>query len=298
MEFTSLTPEGLPQIRPYFAKEPSRLCDRTVGGTMLWRDYYKTEFFENGETLIFRIVHPQFGVCFSLPFGKRERGFSLLKRQAEAEGTLRFFPVGEEELAPISDFFGEPIRREEIRNASDYLYRAENLIALSGSAYAGQRNQISKFCRENPDWSFERITAGNAGEAALFCEDFFRTVHKNYSDTFQAEGKELPEAFAELGAFGMFGGILRGDDRIAAVALGEIRADTLYVHVEKADRAVRGAYQKMVNCFSSEFAGEGIAFINREEDDGDPGLRESKLSYHPAALLRKYLVVVEPGKNA
>ena len=40
------------------------------------------------------------------------------------------------------------------------------------------------------------------------------------------------------------------------------------------------------------YAGEGVSFLNREDDVGDPGLRTSKLSYHPVALLEKYVVTV------
>ena len=55
----------------------------------------------------------------------------------------------------------------------------------------------------------------------------------------------------------------------------------------------QGCYQMLVAQFAQHFATEGIAFINREDDAGDPGLRTSKLSYHPIALLEKYTVTVE-----
>ena len=44
--------------------------------------------------------------------------------------------------------------------------------------------------------------------------------------------------------------------------------------------------------YAKLYAGEGVRFINREEDLGDPGMRRSKENYHPAELLEKYLVCV------
>ncbi len=49
----------------------------------------------------------------------------------------------------------------------------------------------------------------------------------------------------------------------------------------------------LVAQFAQRFARDGVEFINREDDTGDPGLRTSKLSYHPIGLLEKYTVTVE-----
>jgi len=35
-------------------------------------------------------------------------------------------------------------------------------------------------------------------------------------------------------------------------------------------------------------ANPDVRFVNREEDDGNEGLRRSKQSYHPVRLLQKY----------
>ncbi|MCF0120703.1 MAG: hypothetical protein HUJ65_03610, partial [Oscillospiraceae bacterium] len=53
---------------------------------------------------------------------------------------------------------------------------------------------------------------------------------------------------------------------------------------------ISGSYQKLTNSFAKEFAVDGVEYINREEDDGDEGLRKAKLAYHPAELLDKYFI--------
>ena len=88
--------------------------------------------------------------------------------------------------------------------------------------------------------------------------------------------------------YGFFGGLIRTEGRIVAFSFGEIIGDTLFVHVEKALREVRGSYQMIVSELLSRFATDGILYVNREEDVGDPGLRYSKESYHPKCLLEKY----------
>ena len=42
-----------------------------------------------------------------------------------------------------------------------------------------------------------------------------------------------------------------------------------------------------------EYAGEGMTYVNREDDAGDPGIRYSKEQYRPVQMLKKYLVTVD-----
>ena len=73
--------------------------------------------------------------------------------------------------------------------------------------------------------------------------------------------------------------------------------DTLYVHIEKASRAVHGAYPMIVQqtaCAFTPGKNGDVLWINREDDAGDEGLRTVKLSYHPAQIIPKNKITVSP----
>ena len=85
------------------------------------------------------------------------------------------------------------------------------------------------------------------------------------------------------------GGFLELDGKIIAAAVAERQGDYLIIHIEKADRSYRGAYQKVFHELVSREC-NGLLFVNREEDCGDEGMRYAKSAYHPEKLLKKYTV--------
>lgn len=68
------------------------------------------------------------------------------------------------------------------------------------------------------------------------------------------------------------------------------------IHVLKADPEMTGLYQVMLQEFLKDEAGR-FRYVNMEQDLGIPGLRKSKLSYHPCAMIRKYTVTLKEGRE-
>jgi hypothetical protein len=61
---------------------------------------------------------------------------------------------------------------------------------------------------------------------------------------------------------------------------------------ERALRDKKGLYQVINQETARAIAAQGLTFINREEDLGDPGLRRAKLSYHPIRLEAKHTLTL------
>jgi hypothetical protein len=86
------------------------------------------------------------------------------------------------------------------------------------------------------------------------------------------------------------GASIRVDGRIEAFAVGsQLNPDTAMVIAEKANSEIRGLYQVMNQMFCENTL-SGYAWVNREQDAGDAGLRRAKLSYCPHHMVAKYRV--------
>ena len=140
-------------------------------------------------------------------------------------------------------------------------------------------------------WTFRPIVPEDL-PMILALLDRYVQEHEKDSVSYLEDLNKTKEVLNNLDLYDMKGGLLMVEDRLAGFSLGEVLGDTLFIHIEKADREIFGAYQMLVSQFAQAYAGEGVSFLNREDDVGDPGLRTSKLSYHPVALLEKYVVTV------
>jgi len=288
MNFQKLELEQIPLLKEYFSRVDTRLCDTTLGGAVMWRKSFRTDFALEEDILFLRSRPDEGAPAFTVPLGNLERGVELLNRHCEDLGEpLRFCSVSERDkdrlLALLPGFTANASR-----DWFDYLYRAEKLSTLSGKKLAGQRNHRNYFLKTHVDWCFEEIGDENLAEVRAFFDSFCQENQKD-SEYFRHEVEAVYEVLECREAYGFMGGLVRAEGKICAFSLGERVGDTLFVHIEKADRNLRGAYQMMVSEFVRRFAADA-EFVNREEDVGDPGLRYAKESYHPHALLAKYMV--------
>ena len=185
-----------------------------------------------------------------------------------------------------------PSSVQQLADWSDYLYEASALATLSGKKLGKKRNHVNRFEAENPGYTFEPLTP----ELIPAVKEFFLARHLPLSKPALAdiEREQVMQVLSTPGLFGFEGAVLSTPaNGIVAFTLGEVKGDTLFVHIEKMDHEVNGAGETINKLFAEMMTGRhpGLIYINREEDVGDPGLRHAKESYHPAELLAKYNVI-------
>lgn len=293
LDFHPLQLNDLDTLRPFFGRNDSRICDITPGTIFIWRDMYQTEWAIYQGSLYFKVMYPGLGETFTLPLGgcRLEHYQQIADYCCRRKMPIAFYPVPKEELETLQDFFPNSAAIPE-RDNFDYLYRAEDLKYFRGKKLSGQRNHVNKFLKTYGTWSFRPITQADIPAVKDFLDRYASRWDKP-SPTFHEDIAKTHEVLDHFQAYQLLGGMLLVDGTIVGFSLGEVVGDTLFTHIEKADRDYLGCYQMLVSQFAQQFAADKVPFINREDDTGDLGLRTSKLSYHPIALLEKYTVTVE-----
>ncbi|MFI3254380.1 MAG: phosphatidylglycerol lysyltransferase domain-containing protein [Eubacteriales bacterium] len=302
LEFRTLTLEDLPKLRHFFSYSGSRICDTTPGTVFMWRDMYHTEYAIHDNSLYFKVDY-QGGSTFTLPLGggRTEHYRNIAEYCCHHGLSLSFYPVPKEEVDRMDQHF-DSIEAIPTRETFDYLYSAEDLQFFKGKKLSGQRNHVNRFLKTYENWEFRKFESTDVPAIEIFLDEYNKKIEKQ-SDTFHEELLKTKEVLSHFSIYDMFGGILFVDGKIVGFSLGEVVGDTLFTHIEKANREILGCYQMLVSQFAQMYAGGATSFINREDDAGDEGLRTSKLSYKPVLLLEKNVVKVaspchfQPKKN-
>jgi hypothetical protein len=172
------------------------------------------------------------------------------------------------------------------RDQDDYVYKIDDLKYLHGKKYDGKRNLIKHFEEYKP-----KVCVLNKSEFEDFLNFQQRWCMKHnceHNPDLLAENIAIEELLYNLEALDVFGICVVIDHKIEAFAIGEAQNGTTVVeHFEKANTDFKGIYQYLLHAFVKTIP-DKYTFLNREQDIGIPGLRKSKLSYHPAKMIEKY----------
>jgi hypothetical protein len=177
----------------------------------------------------------------------------------------------------------------EDRDNFDYLYRHDDLAQLPGNRYHKKKNRINYLLARHACRAEEMVDGHREGCLQLL--ETWGRVRGDVGGSLPLEQEAAAEAVTMWAKLGLSGVVLLVDDRLAAFALGErLNRTTSVCHFEKSDPFLEGTAQLVDREFNARLFTE-CEFVNREQDLGEPGLRNAKLTYHPVELVRKYRIL-------
>ncbi|MDO4733250.1 MAG: phosphatidylglycerol lysyltransferase domain-containing protein [Bacillota bacterium] len=215
-----------------------------------------------------------------------EHLLQLFHQQGE---TLCLREIDTDMKEQISQRWPGRFRPEEYPAGNNYIYLREALARLSGKGYAHKRNHRNYFFRSNPNWQLLPLTATLADSCSEAFRSWGEELHPG-SSALQLEAIGVEKALKHREALGLTGAALLQAGKIIGFTLGEeLGRDCFCIHIEKADSRFRGAYQAINSLFAEKYC-RGRTYINRAEDEGDPGQRWAKESYRPCRMEKNYIL--------
>lgn len=289
LDFANITLETLKQYKQFTVPNHIKLCDYTPGCMALWGDYSSMQICIKNN-MLFGIACYDNALYYTLPVGDGSLDAALNEIEIDAKERnipIRFCAIPKEYINVITTRFPSINRVGFEIKWSDYLYPYDNFCGYHGNALHGQRNHVNRFKKEHPNYAFIPMTSENIYFARQFMIEN-RSIFDKDVESAEAELNNLHKIFEAYEVLSLHGGFLMVEGRVLGFTIGEPCGDTLHVHVEKALTEFSGAYQVLAMCFAEHMKSDSLIYINRQDDAGDEGLRRSKETYKPCAMLEKY----------
>lgn len=291
LNFTPLTLDHKPEIDALLGQYPPVISEMTFTNLFIWRFYYQFQvaIYQGFITLL---AQPQGAKPFFFPpIGKgdiRSWVFDCLSYFKNQGLSPCFERIPESMIMELSDL--PDLITVADRDNSDYVYRIEKLIRLSGNKYHTLKNHINRFNKKH-SWEYLPLTPDLVEECLVLQEEWCRSKKCLESHHLLNEDKAVLEALKKMNGLNYRGGVIRINQKVEAFTLGELlNPDTVVIHIEKANPEIPGLYPVLQQKFLDQ-DWSLIPFVNREQDLGIEGLRKSKLSYHPEFMVNKFRLI-------
>lgn len=293
-DFQPLALEDREVIQPLLWAYQPTTSELTFTNLFLWHDHYGLSWCL-WEDWFIALANPRHGAPWFLPpVGPSSRGelcHELLQWLRQSR-RLAYPAIERADGRLVAELASWPqMHCEPTRDQFDYLYRAVDLISLTGNKYHSKRNHINSLKRSY-SYRYEPLRpdllAACLKLADRWCE--FKRCAEDLNLTGEWEAIRL--ALRHYQALGLEGGAILAGNAVEAFSLGELlNSHTAVIHIEKANPEISGFYT-LINQQFCEHTWQEVELINREQDLGEPGLRRAKESYHPVHLEEKFRVVL------
>jgi hypothetical protein len=287
-EFSVLKLEDRGLLTEFLTKNPQRLTGYTFATLAAWSPFFRYEwaFADPGLLLISCFLDHDPHRHLLQPVGFL--GPEVAKR-LEAWASGLSYPL---RMIGVSDLFlkenpalARLFEISEDRAISNYLYSADALARLPGRKYSKKRNLLSQ-ASSLYRWSCAALNSENIEQCFDVLNSILKEERPQVEGMLQRELAALECTLSHFTEFGQQGLLISIDGRAVAFSVFEpISPTTVAIHFERALRSYKGLYQVINFETAKVIAAQGFQFINREEDLGDEGLRDAKMSYQPCEII-------------
>jgi len=296
-DFTPLEIELKDDLHPRLSLTFDGVSEFTFSGLYLFRKKYNYRISRNGPDGGFIISGEQNGKSFFMTPCAPPDHETLASLFATHDYWKNISETVLKQLYP--DFENNKLTEkekgiflEEDRDNFDYLYYRNELAELTGKKFHKKKNHVNNFLLSYPEHEQKPLTKELIPAAVEVLEKWCSDLqNRNVSGVTNNDGdyKAAKEALDLFENLTLKGSVFFINGKPAAYCLGEslCRGKMFAIHFEKAVEEYKGIYQFINQKFAASLP-RFFTLINREQDLGNEGLRQAKMTYRPCAFVRKF----------
>lgn len=264
---------------------------------MMWDHEYdiQYEIHDNFMIMLHTYMNEKF---FAMPFCKEEYYLEAVEYMKEYAKKNNFpFKISlaiESSKKQIEKLYQDEFLYLHNRDFDDYVYTKASLQTLSGKKMQKRRNHFNAFIKENPQYIYKEIEDVDIDNVLQCLKewDFSKQLEKSVISEYVG----IVYLLIHRKELNIKTGCIYIDGKLEAFIIASpLKHNTIQIHVEKANKNIRGLYVAICKFFlDNNF--EDYEFVNREEDMGLESLRVAKQNLHPIKMVEKYTIVYNNQK--
>lgn len=296
INFKCLTLEDNEIINKFVDKGSIESYEYLFSSLYMWRKLDSVKYAIIDETLVIEKMEEGKGTFYAKPLKyKKENLVKLVEILMErnenyTDRDYLFGDVDQNFIDDLKEYTDYKIEVKEDVDDFEYVYKTEDLIELRGKKYHGKKNHVNTF-EKTYNYEIKTITTEDV------VNDCLELLHRWHEEVLTTIDKEMcmeidaiKDIFVELQYLNLESIAVYVEGKLAGFSVGERVNDKLAViHIERGELEYKGVYSFINRKFLMEYFSD-TEYVNRQEDTGNEGLRKAKQSYHPAEMVKKYLV--------
>ena len=259
---------------------------------MMWDHEYEIYYEIHDHYLI--MLHTYLNEhFFSMPFCKEENYQEAIEYMMEYANNHHFaFRIDlavDKFVDKIKEIYQDKFLYLHNEDNDDYIYEKKSLETLSGKKMQKRRNHFNAFIKEHPDYVYKEIEDEDI-DNVLNCLKKWDTDHSN-ENSVVSEFIGIVYLLIHRKELNIKTGCIYLNGQLEAFIIGSpLKHKTVQIHVEKANKDIRGLYVAIGKFFLEQNYAD-YELVNREEDMGLDSLRRAKKMLHPIKMIHKYTIV-------
>ena len=286
-----LTLENWQELQPYIALADYHEYNSNTVTMLMWTSMYEVYFETYPNYAIAYTCMPHREPVWLMPYCTRDHRFEAvhaIRTYSQKHGiAFEIHSMTKEFKNWLVDTYPMEFLIWDCYDARDYVYDRRQQETLSGKKMQKRRNHFHAFLKQYEGrFVYRQLDESTREDVYAFLR--YWQSFKDVDDSISAEDTGIHLLLEHIKELPIEGGCIYIDGRLEAFNIASrLSKDMIQIHVEKANREIRGLYIAILKLYL-ETLEEDIVYVNREDDMGLPKLRKAKTDMQPVCKIQQF----------